>query len=200
MSRKRKFVILDSDDEGDWLVDKDDGLGMDHPLVAAYMRSLRERRTDIRESFISYLCGETEHRVQNLVDAKIDACLGSMWDQGFLKQLRKSSKMEVLPMGHEFEGQCDICGLQRWVSCKLTLSRTSYSVGRVCAARALMANTLLHVQRNSPFSPSPMDQVEEAFVSLLGMVSSVCRYTEGDGLLAANAMRRMTTLRETLGF
>lgn len=200
MSRKRKFVILDSDDECDWLVDSEDGLGMDHPVVAAYMRVLRDRRKDISESFMSYLCGEMEPRVQNLVDAKIDACLGSTWDRGFVKQLRKSCKMHVVPMGHECEQQCDVCGLQRLVSCKLALSKTSYSVGRVCAARALMANTLLHVQRKSPFSPCPMDQVEEAFVSLLGMASSVCRYTEGDGLLAANAMRRMTTLRETLGF
>lgn len=206
MKRNRRFVILDSDEDdgdGDWLVrDNEDGLGMEHPVVSAYMQSLRRRRLGVAHMYADYLLGLEVPSVQNVVDAKVGACIGAHWDRELLGALRSSSQLMVSHLGHECEGRCGACGLKRRVSCKLSFPGRHWTAGRVCATRAFLANTLMHVQRKSAVArPRHRADTLGAFESLLGMADRVRAYADTtDDAVLVDASQRLISLRRRLGF
>ena len=112
------------------------------------LRRLREARSDISELSAEYLWGMPQMRVHDRVLSKITAAAGPEWSPRFMGIVRSSPTLAIddIP-GGGFRAECAACNKPRWLSKRVAIGHRMLPVGRICAARLVVAHTLAHVQR-----------------------------------------------------
>ena len=130
--------------------DHDDILTLEQfAVVDSEIRHIREARADIADLSIAYLWGLPQARVHARVMSKAISASGAEWSDSFNDILRHHSPVRASfdDLPKRSRGLCAACNRHRWLSKQLVLSDSSIlHLGRTCAARALVAHTLLHAQ------------------------------------------------------
>lgn len=183
------------------------------------MADLRTARVDVSELAGEYLSAAPQdarslgfRRVEARVLAAAKQVACPAWPPGFVEQLRSDPSAAVAPASPH-RGACGACGKTRWLSRELAWSSSSarppVALGRVCAARALVAHSLYHAQATCEVALDEAPLIglvraqraaREALTSLLDLSAEAAELGEADGrsadLVEACALRA----RAALGF